>query len=48
MSEQLLKCFWCERHCHADCANLIYGDSYVAQDFERLCSCDCQYRGKKN
>ena len=35
-TKELYKCFWCERQCHAECANLIYGDSYVADQDERI------------
>lgn len=47
-------CFWCENHCHAECANYIYGDSYIADpkvdeytgDTERECRCNCCYPQK--
>ena len=45
--KQLPKCFWCEKYCHAECANLIYGDSYVAKQDERECSCSCQYDNER-
>ena len=45
--KQLPKCFWCEKYCHAECENLIYGDSYVAKQDERECSCSCQYDNER-